>query len=212
MPSRPRTGWPTSPSPVAEPRVVLASASPRRLELLRRIGIEPEVRPADVDETARDGEPPEELVARLARTKAEAVVAPGDALVVAADTVVVLGDRVLGKPSDRDDAREMLRALSGETHRVLTGVHVRIGDRDAAAVEVTEVRFRPLDLHEIDAYVATGEPLDKAGSYGIQGIAGMFVQSIDGSDTNVIGLPLATLVRLAADVGVELLPGRREVS
>jgi septum formation protein len=204
-----RTGSPTSPCPVAEPFVVLASASPRRLELLRRIGIEPEVRPADVDETTRSGERPDALVARLAEAKALAVgEVPDGVLVVAADTVVVLGAQVLGKPTDPAEATDMLTALSGIGHRVLTGVHVRCGNRSAGAVEATRVRFRPLGAAEIEAYVATGEPLDKAGGYGIQGIGGMFVDSIEGSDTNVVGLPLAALVRLASDVGVELLPRR----
>jgi septum formation protein len=192
---------------VAEPHVVLASASPRRLELLRRIGIEPEVRPADVDEATRPGERPDALVARLAEAKALAVGdVPEGVLVVAADTVVVHGDQVLGKPTDPAEATDMLTALSGTDHRVLTGVHVRCGNRAAGAVEMTLVRFRPLSAAEIEAYVATGEPLDKAGGYGIQGVGGMFVTAIEGSDSNVVGLPLATLVRLAADVGVQLLP------
>ena len=194
---------------MAEPHVVLASSSPRRLELLRRIGIEPEVRPTDVDESVRAGETPEDLVARLSRAKADAVRdVPAGALVVAADTVVVLGEQVLGKPAGPADAIDMLTDLSGAEHRVLTGVHVRCGGRSAGAVDVTVVRFRALDASEIEAYVATGEPLDKAGGYGIQGIGGMFVDSVHGSDTNVVGLPLATLVRLASDVGVELLPRR----
>jgi septum formation protein len=185
---------------------VLASASPRRLDLLRRIGIQPVVRPADADESVLAGEAPAELVARLARMKAEAVRADPGALVVAADTIVVLDGRILGKPADAEEARTALRSLSGATHRVLTGVHVRRDDRSAAGVEHTDVRFRPLTDLEIDAYVATGEPLDKAGAYGIQGTGGMFVEAIAGSDTNVVGLPLATLVRLAAEVGVDLLP------
>ena len=185
---------------------MLASGSPRRLELLRRLGIEPEVRPAGIDETAAPGEDPLALVARLARAKVEAVGSGADALVVAADTVVVLGEEVLGKPDDDAHAIAILRRLSGATHRVVTGVHVAWGGRRAAAVETTTVRFRTLSPHEVDAYVATGEPLDKAGAYAIQGGAGMFVTAIDGSDTNVIGLPLATVVRLAGEVGVELLP------
>ncbi len=196
--------------PLSEPavavRVVLASGSPRRLELLRRLGIEPDVRPADVDETAAPGEAPVALVTRLARAKAGAVAVGDDALVVAADTVVVLGEEVLGKPTDHSDAVAMLRRLSGATHHVLTGVHVAHAGREASAVETTMVRFRGLSPHEIAAYVATGEPLDKAGAYAIQGGAGMFVTGIEGSDTNVVGLPLATVVRLANEVGVALLP------
>ena len=186
--------------------MVLASASSRRLELLRRIGIEPNVRPADVDETPLPDEHPEALVARLAEAKASAVATEPDHLVIAADTVVVVDDGVLGKPSGPDDARRMLAALSGRSHEVMTGVHVTLGAEAAAAVETTSVRFRSLTADEIDAYVATGEPLDKAGAYAIQGGGGMFVESISGSDSNVVGLPLATVVRLARDLGVSLLP------
>lgn len=188
------------------PTVVLASGSPRRLELLRRLGLDPEVRVAAVDEALRPGEAPAATVARLAAAKARAVEAPHGALVVAADTEVVLDGTVLGKPADDPEATAMLRALSGREHVVLTGVHVRWGEREAAAVEETVVRFRGLGDDEVAAYVATGEPHDKAGGYGIQGAGGMFVERIEGSDTNVIGLPLATVVRLAGDVGVTLLP------
>lgn len=188
------------------PTVVLASGSPRRLELLRRLGLDPEVRVAAVDEALRPGEAPAATVARLAAAKARAVEAPYGALVVAADTEVVLDGTVLGKPADDPEATAMLRSLSGREHVVLTGVHVRWGEREAAAVEETVVRFRGLGDDEVAAYVATGEPHDKAGGYGIQGAGGMFVERIEGSDTNVVGLPLATVVRLAAEVGVTLLP------
>lgn len=191
---------------MGEITVVLASGSPRRAELLRRIGIEPVIRPADVDETPRRSEEVGALVARLARSKAEAVgCGPGE-LVIAADTVVAVDGHTLGKPVDDEEARRMLRALSGTTHHVLTGVHVVCDGRSAGAVEKTAVRFRVLSDEEIAAYLATGEPRDKAGGYGIQGVAGMFVESITGSDSNVIGLPLATVVRLAAEVGIRLLP------
>lgn len=199
------TGSPISSCRVAEPAVVLASGSPRRLELLRRLGIEPSVRPADIDESLLPGEAPDAHVARLAEAKADAIARGVGGLVIAADTVVVLDGEVLGKPIDHDDASAMLRRLSGRDHWVLTGVAVRHDGRRAAAVEATEVRFRPISDDEIAAYVATGEPLDKAGAYGIQGAGGMFVDGIRGSDSNVIGLPLATLVRLAADVGVTIL-------
>lgn len=195
-------------------RIILASASPRRLELLARLGLDPLVRPADVDERPFDGEAPGPHVARLARTKAEAVAGgtdiAADDLIVAADTVVVLGGvssgEVLGKPTDPADAAAMLRRLSGATHHVLTGVHLVRGDRAASAVETTEVRFRTIAAAEIEAYAATGEPLDKAGAYAIQGAGGMFVEGIVGSDTNVIGLPLATVVALAAELDFTLLP------
>lgn len=187
-------------------RVVLASGSPRRLELLRRIGLEPVVRVADIDETPQSEETPEGTVARLARAKAHAVERSDDDLVVAADTEVVLDQRVLGKPADPAAATAMLRSLAGRSHCVVTGLHVLRGSTEAAAVEETTVHVRPLTHAEVDAYVATGEPFGKAGGYAIQGAGGMFVTHIEGSDTNVIGLPLATLVRLAADVGVNLLP------
>ncbi len=195
----------------APPTVVLASGSPRRLELLRRIGVEPVVRPADIDESPLAGEDAADLVTRLARAKATLAVSMSvgtgaDHLVLAADTVVVLGDEVLGKPDGPGHARAMLRRLSGRSHQVLTGVHVRHAGLERGAVEATEVVFRDLTDVEIDAYVATGEPLDKAGAYGIQGAGGMFVARIAGSDSNVIGLPLATVVALAAEVGVALLP------
>lgn len=186
--------------------VVLASGSPRRLELLRRIGVDPVVRPADIDETPGPDEPPAATVARLARTKAQTVEPSPEDLVIAADTEVVLRDAVLGKPADADAAAAMLRSLSGRAHRVVTGVHVVCGEREAAAVEETVVHVRELTDREIEAYVSTGEPLGKAGAYAIQGAGAMFVERIEGSDTNVIGLPLATVVRLAGDVGVTLLP------
>lgn len=186
--------------------VVLASGSPRRLELLGRIGVEPVVRPADIDETPRPGEEPDATVARLARTKARTVEHGPEDLVVAADTEVVLAGGVLGKPADAGAATAMLRSLSGRVHRVITGVHVLHREREAAAVEETLVHVRDLTDEEIDAYVATGEPFGKAGAYAVQGAGGMFVERLEGSDTNVVGLPLATVVRLAADVGVTLLP------
>jgi septum formation protein len=188
------------------PTIVLASGSPRRLELLQRMGIEPLVQVADVDEAPLAGEAPAQTVARLAGAKARAVEAPPGALVLAADTEVVLDGTVLGKPVGAREAAAMLRALSGRAHRVLTGVHVRVDEREAAAVEETVVRFRALGDDEIEAYVATAEPYDKAGGYGIQDAGGMFVERIEGSDTNVVGLPLATVVRLADEVGVTLLP------
>ena len=192
---------------MADIPVVLASASPRRLELLRRIGIEPEVRPADVDETPFAHEAAGDLVARLSAAKAAVVAAavPG-ALVIAADTEVVVDGRILGKPADPAGARAMLQLLSGREHVVVTGVHLRLAEATAAGVERTAVRFRPLTDREIDAYVAGGEPFGKAGGYAIQGAGGAFVEAITGSDTNVVGLPLATVVRLASELGVELLP------
>lgn len=182
-------------------RLILASASPRRRELLAQLGFSLEVRPADTDETPLAGEPPRDYVLRVALDKARAV--PGEA-VLAADTAVVLGSEILGKPRDADDARRMLRALSGATHEVLTGVCVRRGGRERTAVVAAEVRLDPLTDAQIDWYVATGEPLDKAGAYAIQGLAGAFVRELRGSVSNVIGLPLAETLELLRDAGVPL--------
>lgn len=191
------------------PVVVLASASPRRRELLGRLGIAPLIRPADIDERVLPDESPEDHVARLAAAKSRATDAPAGALVIAADTVVVADGVVLGKPLDVPGAIEMLRRLSGREHDVCTGVHVRRDGAEASSVTTTRVSFRELDEREILAYVGTGEPMDKAGAYGIQGAGGAFVESVSGSDSNVIGLPLAELIVLAHRVGVVLLPGGR---
>jgi septum formation protein len=185
------------------PRLVLASQSPRRRELLGQLGLALEVRPAHADESVRPGEHPREYVLRVARDKARAV--PGD-VVLAADTAVVLGDEVLGKPADAADARRMLRALSGTTHEVLTSVVVR---RTAIRLELdvvvaTKVRFAPLGEAEVDWYVATGEPLDKAGAYAIQGAGGAFVLGVEGSVSNVVGLPLAETAALLRRAGLAL--------
>lgn len=189
------------------PHLVLASGSPRRAELLARLGLTPRIRPADVDETPRDGEDPATLVTRLAGAKATAAAArgAGNEVVLAADTVVVLDDVALGKPRDHDDAAAMLRGLSGRTHRVVTGVTVLRGEVAAATRVTTEVTFRSLTAAEIDWYLATGEPDDKAGGYGLQGAGAVLVEAITGSDTNVIGLPLAETVALLRDVGVDVL-------
>lgn len=185
--------------------VVLASASPRRLDLLRRLGIEPTVRPTDLDESGHPGESAQAYVGRLAREKAVAVRAPEDALVVAADTAVVLEGEVLGKPVDGADAARMLGALSGRSHAVLTAVAARYGGASDRVVVRTEVSFRTLSQAEVAWYVATGEPLDKAGGYGLQGAGAAFVTGIAGSDTNVIGLPLEQTITLCRRVGVDLL-------
>jgi septum formation protein len=187
------------------PRLVLASASPRRAELLGRLGARAHVRPTAVDETPLDGEAPASLVARLADAKAAACTVAGDAVVLAADTVVVLDDQALGKPRDGEDAREMLRALSGRDHQVLTGVAVRRGDTHRREVVTTDVRFAQLTEAEIAWYVGTGEPAGKAGGYGLQGAGAALVERIEGSDTNVIGLPLPTTVALLRQVGLDLL-------
>lgn len=186
--------------------MILASQSPRRIELMREAGYPITVSPADVDETPLPDETPFELVARLAEAKALRIAgrraAPGD-LVLAADTIVTIDGEVLGKPADAEDARRMLRRLSGRTHQVATGVCLARGaargqepQADVSFVSVTDVTFYPLTDAEIDAYVASGEPLDKAGAYGIQGAGGrMLVEKIDGDFYNVVGLPIARTVR-----------------
>jgi septum formation protein len=184
------------------PRLVLASQSPRRRELLAQLGISLEVRPAHADESVRPGEPPRDYVLRVAREKARAVA--GD-LVLAADTAVVLGVEVLGKPADGADARRMLEALSGTEHEVLTAVCVRRTDAlELDAIAATTVRFARLSSAEIDWYVGTGEPLDKAGAYAIQGAGGAFVLSVSGSVSNVVGLPLAETADLLRRAGFPL--------
>lgn len=184
---------------LGDQRLVLASASPRRLDLLRAAGVEPVVAPADVDESPSRRESPLVLVERLARAKALAVLADDD-VVLGADTEVVLDDEALGKPRDAADAAATLRRLSGRAHEVLTGVALAGGGRLVSGVVRTTVRFRALDDDEIGAYVASGEPLDKAGSYAIQGGAATFVESIDGDLDNVIGLPIRLVEALLRDL------------
>jgi nucleoside triphosphate pyrophosphatase len=176
-------------------RLVLASASPRRRELLAQAGFTFDVISADVPEVRKPGEDPIRFVTRLAREKAEAVLASHpvtpDTIVLGADTIVVVDEEVLGKPQDEADAARMLRLLSGQTHQVITGICLAKGRERQRAAEVTFVRFSTLSDEEIDAYVATGEPLDKAGAYAIQGRAGRWVPRIHGCYFNVVGLPLA---------------------
>jgi septum formation protein len=171
-------------------KLVLASASPRRRQLLQTARIPFTARPAEIDEQPIPNESPAAYVSRLAEAKARASWQPGE-LALGADTVVTLDGLLLGKPRDAADARRMLRLLSGRTHQVLTGVCLFDGTLSRAAVETTAVEFLDLTDEEIEAYVAGGEPLDKAGAYGIQGEASKFVQRIDGCYFNVMGLPLA---------------------
>jgi septum formation protein len=178
--------------------LVLASASPRRRALLTAAGVAFDVRPADLDEAVLAGEQPRAYARRVACEKAAAV---EGARVLAADTVVDLDDRVLGKPGSADEARAVLAALAGRTHRVHTAVALRVERRVHAFVCTTAVRFRSLTAAEIDAYVATGEPYDKAGGYGIQGHGGALVDHVRGSYTNVIGLPLRETLALLARWG-----------
>jgi len=173
--------------------IVLASASPRRAELLRAAGIEFTVRVADIDESRLTGETPYEYVARLAAGKAKAIAEEAELagkLILGADTTVVIDDEIAGKPVDEADARRMLHRLSGQWHEVLTGVALVHGHHLQVEVELTRVRFALLTAGEIDWYVSTGEPMDKAGGYGIQGYASRFVERIEGSYANVVGLPV----------------------
>jgi len=175
--------------------LILASRSPRRAELLRSAGIEFIVRIADVDETILSGESARAYVLRLARAKADAV-AGGNELVLGADTTVVIEDEIIGKPVDIEDARRMLRALSGKWHEVLTAVTLLRGDRALSDAALTRVKFSEMSEAEIGWYIATGEPMDKAGAYGIQGYASRFVERIEGSYSNVVGLPVEMVYRM----------------
>ncbi|MBE3598261.1 MAG: septum formation inhibitor Maf [Limnochordaceae bacterium] len=184
--------------------LVLASTSPRRRQLLAMVGARFEVEVPDADEREYCLEDPERLVMALARAKAESVASrrPRD-LVVGADTVVVLDGRILGKPADGREAREMLEALSGRTHEVWTGVALVRREPEACRVEAerTEVTFRSLDPDEVDRYVALGEGMDKAGAYAVQGVGGLFVERIEGCYFNVVGLPLARLHTMLRRLG-----------
>ena len=187
---------------------ILASQSPRRRELLTSIGLAFDVIPSDVPEIHQLGESPEEYVARLSRDKAEVVAASHpDAWIIAADTTVLLGDQLLEKPVDANDAKRMLGLIAGKTHIVYSGVTLQNATSDWRETRVaeSEVRMLPLDEREIAWYVATGEPLDKAGAYAVQGIGGMFIDSIHGSYTNVVGLPLALLFEMLRRAGIDLV-------
>ena len=190
---------------MSRPGVVLASSSPRRREILTALGLAFDVRAADVDESLRDGESPFDAAERLARAKAgAAAVGAPEALVVAADTLVVLESVALGKPKDRADVRRMLAALAGRAHDVVTGVACARGGRIVSGRETTRVVFAPMSPAEIEEYAATGEPDDKAGAYALQGIGGLFVERVEGSPSNVVGLPVRLLYRLARELGVDL--------
>jgi septum formation protein len=182
------------------PALILASASPRRRELLAQAGFTFEVIPTDIPELRKPGEDPIRFVTRLAREKAEAVAATHavtpDTLVLGADTIVVVDEEVLGKPEDAADAARMLRLLSGQTHQVITGLCLARGRERQRAAEVTFVRFLTLSDQEIHDYVATGEPLDKAGAYAIQGRAGRWMPRIHGCYFNVVGLPIALVTSM----------------
>jgi septum formation protein len=188
---------------IAVPRIILASASPRRAEILRTVGWPFEAWPADIDESRRAGENAWTYVERVARAKADAVALRAlGATVLGADTVVVVENEILGKPRDDEDARRMLRLLQDRWHQVLTGVAIINGETGTSQIahEVTEVRFAAMNEDEIGWYVATGEPMDKAGAYAIQGRGARFVKEIRGDYFNIVGLPVRLLYELLSGV------------
>ena len=184
-----------------KPRVILASQSPRRRELLALVGIAHEVRPADIDETYLPGEVPREHALRLAREKAEKI-AERDAVVIGSDTIVVVDGDVLGKPTDDADAARMIRRLSGRSHTVITAVAVSWKGRVEVDAETVDVTFHELSDEQIRGYIATGEPMDKAGAYGIQGFGATIVARVDGDYFAVMGLPLQRMVLLMRKLGL----------
>jgi septum formation protein len=190
-------------------RLILASASPRRAELLRSAGYSFEIVVPDADESIHPGEPPSTYVRRLAAEKSAAAqrrmadlktATPADAVILGADTTVVVDGQILGKPRDGDDEARMLSRLSGNIHQVLTGVSLRQGSYEVGRVETTFVTFRPLAAGEIAWHVASGEGRDKAGGYAIQGLASRFITSIEGSYSNVVGLPVAWLAEMLPEI------------
>jgi septum formation protein len=186
----------------ALPSLVLASQSPRRAELLGKLGLAFDVRPADIDESYIDHEMPADHAERLAREKALTIaLGDPDAVVIGSDTIVVLGSDVLGKPRDSDEAVQMLLRLSGREHEVYTGVAVAHGGRVESELERVRVRFRQLDRSDCEAYVATGEPMDKAGAYGIQGFGSALVEAVDGDYFAVMGLPVVRTLKLLERFG-----------
>ncbi len=185
--------------------LILASQSPRRKELLGLFHIPFVVRVADIDETMDPAKAPCDEVARVSRRKALAVEREDDDVVIAADTIVVCGGRVLGKPHSEAEAKEMLTLLSGRDHQVMTGLTVLRGSRAETVTEVTDIHFRPLSANEIATYVRTGEPMDKAGAYGIQGGAALFAEKMVGDYYNVMGLPVCRLHTILRKIAPELL-------
>ena len=185
--------------------LILASQSPRRRDLMQLFHCPFSIQVADIDETMDPNAAPYDEVARISRLKAEAVSRNPEDVVISADTVVVLENEVLGKPKDAADAKRMLHALSGRDHQVMTGMTVLRGDTAVTVTEVTHIHFRPLTDGEIDRYVATGEPMDKAGSYGIQGGAALFAEKMEGDYYNVMGLPVCRLFTILREIAPELL-------
>lgn len=186
-------------------KLILASQSPRRKELLGLFHIPFIVRVADIDETMDPNRSPYEEVARVSLLKAQAVPRQDDDIVIAADTIVVCDGQVLGKPKDEADARRMLKLLSGRDHQVMTGMSVLQGNRQTVCTEVTDIHFRPLSDREIDRYIATKDPMDKAGSYGIQGGAALFAEKLVGDYYNVMGLPVCRLSQILKDLVPDIM-------
>ena len=185
-------------------KIILASQSPRRRELLGLFRVPFTVQVADIDETMDLCKPPYDEVARVSRMKAEAIGREEDDVVIAADTIVVCENQVLGKPRDEADAVRMLRLLSGRDHQVMTGMTVLRGEKCVSCTEVTDIHFRELSHREIEGYVATGEPMDKVGSYGIQGGAALFAEKMVGDYYNVMGLPVCRLAMILKEIAQEL--------
>ena len=184
--------------------VILASQSPRRRELLGLTGLDFVVRVADIDESMSPGKAPFDEVARVSRLKALAVQREPEDVVIAADTIVVCGGTVLGKPRDEEDAFRILSLLSGRSHEVMTGMTVLRGDEIVTHTEVTKIHFRQLHPDELRAYIATGEPMDKAGAYGIQGGAALFADQMEGDYYNVMGLPVCRLAMILRSFGLPI--------
>ncbi len=185
--------------------LILASQSPRRKELLGLFGIPFVIRVADIDETMDPAAPAQEEVARVSRLKALAIPRSADDVVVAADTIVVCRGSVLGKPRDTVQAKQMLQLLSGRDHQVMTGVTVLAGEKEITFTEITDLHFRPLSQREIDRYIASGEPMDKAGAYGIQGGAALFCEKMQGDYYNVMGLPVCRLGQVLKEAAPALM-------
>ena len=187
----------------APPRLILGSASPRRLELLAQIGLRPDaLRPADIDETPLKAESPRDYVRRMALEKAAAITLADDEAVLTADTTVTVGRRILGKPADRDEAAQFMRLMSGRRHKVLTAIALRHGDRTRLRLVETLVRMNPISPARLDAYLDVGDWQGKAGGYAIQGAASAFIPWIQGSFSAVVGLPLAETAQLLAAIGI----------
>ena len=199
----------------ASAQVILASASPRRRELLEQVGVRAIVQSVDIDESRRPGEPVKQYVQRLAMEKAErgfAIIKNSQKLpVVGSDTIVVIDGIILGKPENRQQAKQMLQQLSGQKHTVLTSVAIVTEDKKVIDTSSSEVLFNKLELQEIEEYVATGEPDDKAGSYAIQGLAAQFVKSLNGSFSGVMGLPLFETVQLLKQCGINPLNNNNKI-